>query len=123
MSTQTVARLFGVVFLLVGALGFVLGGFGKDPSMLLGQFPVNGIHNAVHVLFGVWGLMAAGSAGGATTYCRLAGVAYLALTGLAFVDDTTFGLIPIGGNDRWLHLGLGLILSYFGFMGGKTATA
>ena len=45
---KTAAVLFGVVFLLVGILGFVPA-VTKD-QMLLGIFHVNAAHNCVHLL-------------------------------------------------------------------------
>ncbi len=56
--TQTIARVFGVVFLLVGLLGFVTTPFSLEGGLLLGLFPVNVLHNLVHLVFGVWGLVA-----------------------------------------------------------------
>ena len=119
-TVQRVASIFGWVFVLVAILGFVTTGttMEADPEMaphLLGLFPVNLLHNLVHLAFGVWGILAARAWRSATSYCRLAGVAYLALTGLAFVTPSTFGLIPIGGHNIWLHLVLGLALATFGF--------
>ena len=29
---------------------------------------------------------------------------------------TTFGLVPIDGNDIWLHAGLAVVTAYFGFV-------
>jgi hypothetical protein len=121
MTTQKIAQLFGWVFLLVGVLGFVpvaiIGGtYGMDTSMMLGLFPVNVIHNVVHVAFGVWGIMAAKSADGATMFCKAGGVIYLALGVVGFVMENPLGLVPLGGNDRFLHLVLGAVLAYFGFM-------
>ena len=52
---KTMAVLFGVVFLLVGILGFVPA-VTKD-EMLLGIFHVNTAHNAVHLLSGVVALL------------------------------------------------------------------
>jgi hypothetical protein len=115
MSTQRIAQVFGVVFTLVGVLGFVMCGFGMTECLLLGYFPVNALHNVAHLALGLWGVAAAKTAAGATSYCKIAGVIYLALTALAFVTPDTFGLIPIGGHDRWLHLVLGVVLVYFGF--------
>jgi hypothetical protein len=107
------------VFILVGVLGFVVPGgmnMGADsPAMLLGMFPVNMLHNCVHILFGLWGLAASRSFGSAATYCKVGGVVYLVLAGLAFPAPTTFGLIPIGGNDIWLHAVLGIVLAGVGF--------
>ena len=124
---QQVARIFGVVFLLVGILGFVASGMSmeSDPMLaprLLGLFPVNALHNTVHLLFGVWGLAASRTAAGAVSYAKIAGGLYLLLAVLGFVIPTTFGLIPIGGHDIWLHAVLGLVLVAVGFMAPKSIT-
>ena len=52
---KTLAVLFGIVFLLVGILGFVPA-VTKD-EMLLGIFHVNAAHNCVHLLSGVAALL------------------------------------------------------------------
>jgi preprotein translocase subunit Sss1 len=125
MPTQRIATVFGLVFLLVGVLGFVQTGTSQEMSMLLNFFPVNFAHNVVHCLFGVWGLAASRSAGGATSYCKIGGAVYLLLGVLGFVVENPLGIVPIGGNDRWLHLALGAVLFYAGMaMGGaKSSTA
>ena len=126
-TVQTVALVYGVIFLLVGIVGLLMPGGREmdvtDPAMLLGMFPVNLLHNVIHALFGVWGLVAARSWAGAKTYCQVAGVVYLLLVLLAFVDPTTFGLVPIGGNDVWLHALLAVPLLYFGFTSREPARA
>ena len=119
-TVQRISQVFGVVFILVAILGFVQGGMSMeaDPALapkLLGLFPVNVLHNLVHLALGVWGLLAARTFGGAVSYAKIAGVIYLVLAGLGFVVPTTFGFIPIGGNDIWLHLVLGLVLAGVGF--------
>jgi hypothetical protein len=116
-----VAMVFGVVFLLVGILGLIAPGgmqMGADPApaMVLGLFAVNLLHNIVHLLFGVWGLVASRSFGAAKSYAQIGGVIYIVLAILGFVAPTTFGLIPIGGNDIWLHAVLGVVLAGVGFM-------
>jgi hypothetical protein len=124
---KRVAMLFGVVFILVGVLGFVtpggmqMGDAANAPK-LLGLFPVNVLHNLVHLLFGVWGILAARSFAGAQAYCKLGGIIYLALACVAFVTPTTFGLIPIGGNDIWLHALLGIVLAGVGFTAMEEST-
>jgi len=111
---QRVAQVFGWVFLLIGIIGFYYART-MEMQMLLGIFPVNLLHNTVHVLFGVWGLAAARSFGGAKAYGQIGGVIYLVLAVLGFIDPTGFGLVPLGGNDIWLHAVLGVVLAYFGF--------
>lgn len=117
---RRVAMGFGIVFLLVGIWGLVIPGgmqmgAAPAPAMLLGMFPVNVLHNVVHLLFGIWGLLAARSFAGAKTYCTVAGVIYLVLAICGFFIPTTFGLIPIGGADIWLHAVLGIVLAGAGF--------
>ena len=117
---QKVALLFGIVFVLVAILGFFATGMSMNADMetaprLLGLFPVNAAHNAVHLLFGVWGLLASRDYGNARRYCQYSGALYLLLAALGLVIPETFGFIPIGGNDIALHAVLGLILTIVGF--------
>jgi hypothetical protein len=113
MTAQRVAQLFGIVFLLIGILGFVPGA--TPNGMLLGVFPVNTLHNVVHLLFGVWGLMSARSFSGAVTYGKVGGIIYMFLAVLGFLSPNPMGLIPIGGADVWLHGVLGIALAFVGF--------
>lgn len=135
MNTRTMALIFGIVFLVIGAGGFIPGindttavpkdgltmthGFGHE----LGLFPVNTLHNIVHLLFGLWGVLASRSYGGARTYFRAVAVIYGLLTVMGLVPglDTTMGLVPIYGNDVWLHALLALVAAYFGWMNRDTA--
>ena len=131
MTTRLFALVFGIVFLLVGIAGFIPGlvmsphpmhpvpavssGFGD----LLGLFPVNVMHNLVHVLFGLWGLAAwRGGLGGAVTYARGVAIIYAVLTVAGFIPtlNVLFGLAPIYGNDIWLHALLAIVAAYFGWM-------
>ena len=113
-TVQRVAQIFGWVFLLIGIIGLYYART-MEMGMLLGVFPVNLLHNVVHILFGVWGIMAARSFGGAKTYAQIGGVVYLLLAVLGFFMPNLLGMIPIGGNDIWLHAVLGLILAGAGF--------
>jgi hypothetical protein len=119
---QTLALLFGIVFLATGVLGFIPGittnvgdmdFAGKDsPSELLGIFQVSILHNIVHLLFGIAGIAMARTWESARTYLLGAGLIYIVLFvyGL-FVgsgDDANF--VPINMADDWLHLALGIVL-------------
>ena len=118
---QKVAMAFGIGFLVATAAGFMVTGMSNmDPDPMtapraLGVFPVNVVHNIVHLLFGIWGLAASRTFDASRAYCRIAGVIYLVLFVLGFVAPTGFGLVPLGGTDPWLHLVLGAPLAYFGF--------
>ncbi len=119
-TVQKVAMVFGVAFLLVAIVGFISpGGMTMQPiagsGMLLGMFPVNLLHNIVHLLLGIWGLMASRSWSGAKSYAQITGVVYLALAVCGYFVPGGFGFVPIGGNDVWLHALLGVVLVFFGF--------
>lgn len=125
---QKIAAVFGVVFVAVAMLGFISGGMSMDAHMatstrVAGLFPVNAAHNLVHLLFGVWALLAARSPIAARRYCLLSGAIYLVLAGLGFVIPEVFGFIPIGGNDIALHGVLGVALTTIGAMTGHEAEA
>lgn len=130
MTTRAFALTFGVVFLLIGIAGFipplVTAVHGDHPplavdtgyGLLLGLFPVNLLHNLVHVLFGLWGLIGFRSLAAARFYARGVAVIYAVLTiaGLIPRLDTLFGLTPLFGNDVWLHALLALVAAYFGWL-------
>lgn len=119
-TVQRVAQIFGIVFVLIALVGFYTGGMNMeaDPALapaVFGMFPVNLLHNIVHLLFGIWGLAASRSWSGSKQYAQIAGIIYLVLAGVGFIAPDGFGLVPLGGNDIWLHLVLGLALSAVGF--------
>jgi hypothetical protein len=128
MSTRTFALIFGVVFLIVGVGGFFLidTAAAPDPDLTmrhgfgheLGMFPVNTVHNIIHIAFGLWGLAASRSLGGSVTYARGVAIIYALLTVMGLIDatNTTFGFVPIYGNDVWLHALLALVAAYFGWV-------
>ncbi|MCV0403038.1 MAG: DUF4383 domain-containing protein [Chloroflexi bacterium] len=111
---RTVAAVFGAVYLLVGIIAFVLlpGGEGD----LLGIFPVNALHNIVHILLGVILLYGSMSYAAAVQTTRGVGALLIVLGILGFIIPDGLDLVPLGGNDIWLHLATGAILLATGFM-------
>ena len=136
MSTRTFALLFGIAFLAIGVAGFLPGSttapHAGHPDLtvtanygqVFGLFPVNILHNIVHILFGLWGLLSYKSLGAAKGYAKGVAMAYAVLTVAGFVPglDTMFGLVPLYGNDIWLHALLALVAAYFGWMHRDVAT-
>jgi len=119
-TVQRVAQVIGWIFIIVGIMGFFATGTSMDANVetaprLFGLFPLNLLHNFVHLGFGIWGIAAARAWSSAKTYCQVAGVIYLVLAVLGFITPSGFGIIPIGSHDIWLHAGLGIVLTYFGF--------
>lgn len=114
------ALVVGAVFLLVGILGFVPGittdydtltfaGHHSD-AKLFGLFAVSGLHNIVHLLFGVAGIAMARVAGTARLFLIGGGIIYLALWiyGLIIDQSSDANFIPVNTADNWLHFGLGV---------------
>ena len=96
---EILALVFGAVYLLIGIIGFFITGFDNFFShtgeTLLG-FEINGMHNVVHILIGVAGLVLARTLAGARTYGWLLAVGY----GAAFV----YGLFAVGEDWDFLSL-------------------
>jgi Domain of unknown function (DUF4383) len=127
---QSVALLVGLVFLLVGILGFIPGitsnyddlkfaGHNSD-AQLLGIFDTSILHNIVHLLFGVAGLALARTLDGARTFLIGGGFIYLVLFvyGAIWHGESGSNWIPMNWANNILHLvlgigmvGLGLVLS------------
>lgn len=120
---QATALVVGIVFLLVGILGFIPGitsnydqlSFAGHHSaaLLLGVFQVSILHNIVHLLFGIAGVAMARTSGMARNYLLGGGVIYLVLWiyGLVIGHDSPANFVPVNNADNWLHfvLGVGMV--------------
>lgn len=121
---RTVVLVLGAIYVVVGIIGFIPGlvtgspppGMDSAQGNLLGIFAVNALHNVVHLAIGAALLYGATSTAAAIAVARAIGVVYIVVGLLGFVAPDTFGLMPIGGNDVFLHLGTGLVLLAIGFM-------
>ena len=139
-DVQKAASAVGVVFLLVGVLGFVPGittnydtlSFASHNSdaRLLGLFQVSILHNFVHLLFGVAGLALSRTVSGARNYLVGGGIIYLVLFlyGLLVSQNSAANFVPLNTADDLLHLilgiamiGLGLALTRRHTTGARTA--
>ena len=113
---KTSAIVFGLVFVLVGILGFVPAVAPNE--MLLGIFHVNTAHNIVHLLSGVAAL-ACGFAGMAESrmYFRVFGVIYalVALLGLYQGPGMLLGFLSNNMPDAWLHAAIAVVALAIGF--------
>ena len=117
---ELAATVVGAVFLLVGILGFVPGitsDYGQmtfaghdSGAMLLGIFMVSVLHNVVHLLFGIAGLVLGRTWDGARSFLIGGGIVYLVLWVYGLVTDhqSAANFVPVNNADNWLHLVLGL---------------
>ena len=122
--TKQVAMVIGVVFILIGLLGFIPGV--THDSMLFGLFKVDALHNVVHLLSGAVLLYASmAGASQAKTGLQVIGVVYalVAILGFFVGDGKVLGFLVNNANDTYLHLVLALVILYFGFMGKDEAAA
>jgi len=117
----------GLVFLLVGILGFIpgvtthysdLAFAGHDSNAkLLGIFQTSVLHNIVHIAFGV-GILMAKTPEGARTYLVGGGVAYLAVWLIGVIGGLDW--LPVNAADNWLHIVLGVGMIALGFVTGRS---
>ena len=125
LPSKLLANVFGIVFVLVGILGFI-------PNPLVspdGIFAVNTMHNLVHILTGIV-FFVGGRMGYARNTVIGVGVAYVAVTVLGFLTpegSMLLGLVHINEADRYLHAGLAVAFLGAGFLatrdGGADAAA
>ena len=106
---KTVCKILGVVFLLVGVLGFVM------PDLL--NTHLTPAHNAVHIVSGAIALYFgfAGSLSAAKMFALVFGVVYLGLGILGMAMGTgedrmwMVGPLHFGQADHGIHILLGVI--------------
>ena len=113
---QAFALVIGVVFTIVGLLGFLLNPTG---GVLLGIFAVNLVHNVIHLVVGLLGIAAAFT-GWSRLYAQGLGIVYLLVGILGFIpglttDGLLLGLVHINLADNLLHLVVGAIAAFIGF--------
>jgi len=110
------AKVFGVVFIAIGLLGFVPA-LAPDDN-LLGLFHINAAHNWVHIASGVVALIAGFyNVAAAKIYFQVFGVVYglVAVLGFAYGDQPILGFIASNFADTLLHIVIAAAALYFGF--------
>ena len=113
-----ICTILGVIFLLVGILGFVM------PDLLGAHLSL--AHNIIHIVSGLLALYIGlkGSAGAAKTFCLVFGLVYLLLGIAGFVAgqgaDYMLTILPdqlmLGKIDHAIHLLLGILFLAGGLM-------
>ena len=114
---KRICTILGIVFLLVGIVGFVAPG-------LLGAH-LNTPHNLVHIISGALALYLglAGSLSAARLFCLIFGIVYLLLGIVGFLMGTgadrmfdVAGILHLGTMDHIIHIALGIIFLIGGLM-------
>ncbi|PYJ22078.1 MAG: hypothetical protein DME92_04665 [Verrucomicrobia bacterium] len=114
---KSAAILFGVVFLLIGILGYVPATTPAN-GMLLRIFHVNTAHNIVHLASGVVFLLCGiAGAGPSQTFFKIFGIIYglVAVLGFYYGDNALLGIVANNTADTWLHVVLAVVMLFLGF--------
>jgi hypothetical protein len=112
MNARTAGLVIGIVFILVGILGFI-------PNPLVspdGLFAVNAAHNVVHLASGAV-ILAGVYSFGASLGLKIIGIVYaiVAVLGLVMGGDMLLGMIAMNTADHWLHVALAVVILAAGF--------
>jgi Domain of unknown function (DUF4383) len=105
--------VFGVVYTLVGLIGFTVSTSLEVHTLVV--FPVNIVHNFVHLLVGLIGI-GAFFTGQAVAYCRGMAVVFAILTLAGFLPQPLLGIVPIGGADIPLHAATAILAALAGWL-------
>jgi hypothetical protein len=137
MVERYCALTIGIIYLLLGLAGFTpalvsIPGtsesfipLGDSPNAyaagfgyIFGLFPTNFLHNFVRCAVGLLGITSYFSASSARVFNLVFAVAYalLAVMGLLPFAKTSFGLMPLFGNNVWLNALAALAAFYYGFI-------
>ena len=126
MRAETFALFFGIAYLSAGLLGLHPAALVPPPAdappthftllygYLLGLFPVNLLHSAVHLAIGAWGILAWRGVVRPRIYAPSIAIFFTALAVMGLVPglNTLFGVLPLYGNDVWLHGGTAAVATY-----------
>jgi hypothetical protein len=122
MAVQGAAVLVAAAFLVIGVVGFIPGvtthldqlqwAGHHSGAKVFGMFAVSGLHNIVHLAFGVIGFIFARTYAASRAYLLAGGVAYLALWvyGLVMDHGSALNILMLNEADNWLHFGLGVLM-------------
>jgi hypothetical protein len=117
LNTKTAALVIGIIFIVVGLLGFV-------PNPLVsptGIFAVNTAHNLIHLLTGIVILAGAYSTFGARNTLLIFGAVYAVVAILGFIPGAVtagnmlLGFIHVNTADKWLHELLSIVILAAGY--------
>jgi hypothetical protein len=115
MATK-LAWAFGIIFIVIGVLGFVPGITTAD-GHLLGIFEVDFLHNLIHIATGLVALALIFAAPSKINlFFKVFGVIYGLVTIIGFVQQTNvLGLFAVNMADNVLHLLIAAVALYAGF--------
>jgi uncharacterized membrane protein YsdA (DUF1294 family) len=122
---QLFALVFGVVYLVVGLVGFAVTGFDNfaaDTNEKLIAFQINPLHNIAHLGVGALLLVGSRTHDAAKSTNLVVGIVYLLLGILGLANVVVDEVLNNNSADTFLHLGTAALALYFGTVGASTRT-
>jgi len=137
MLERYCALILGIIFLVLGIAGFIPGlvslpgttesyilpsethsAYAMGFGYVFGLFPTNFLHNIVHCAVGFWGIASYSSPSNSRLFNRNFAIAYtaIAIMGLLPFTKTTFGLMPVFGNNVFLNSLTAIAAFYYGIV-------
>lgn len=132
MISRYGARYLGVLYLVLGVVGFLpiawLNPFhaeGVGTIYLLNLIAVNTLHDIIHLVIGITGLLASREENTARLWGKIAGIVLILLFVAGMVqavaegfpkDQLFLGLVPLNSPGHILHLVTGALALYLGFV-------
>jgi hypothetical protein len=127
MNTKTASLIIGIIFLIVGLLGFIPNPIVGNPEIAI--FHTDTLHNLVHIISGVLFVgIALAAPASAATVLKVFGIVYFLLGVLGLVIIGTegmgrlFGFLHVNGADNFLHIALGIVIFLAGTLPQRTLT-
>lgn len=113
---KKIAKIAGIVLIVIGVLGFIPGFTYKNH--LLGIFHVNATHNFIHLASGVIAYLSRANTRACQFFFQIFGILYAAtgLMGFGYGSRDILGVVANNMADSWLHLILGMLFLYIGFL-------
>jgi hypothetical protein len=126
MTAKTAALLIGIVFIVVGLLGFI-----DNPIIGASHeaiFHADTFHNGVHIGSGIlFVLVGLAAPGFASRFLILFGIVYLLIGVVGLISYGTdgfgkvLGVLHVNGADNLLHVALGLVILIAGMATRRSA--
>ena len=121
MTAKTAALAIGIIFIVVGLLGFI-----DNPIIGSSQqaiFHADTVHNMVHIVSGVlFVLVAMAAPASASTVMIIFGIVYLiiGILGITSVGEDgmakLLGFLHVNAADNYLHIALGVVIALAGMI-------
>ena len=121
MTAKTAALAIGIIFIVVGLLGFIDNPIVGSSEKAI--FHADTVHNMVHIISGLlFVLVAMAAPASASTVMVIFGIVYLliGIVGITSVGENgmakVLGFLHVNAADNYLHIALGIVIALAGMI-------